>query len=662
MNRATALLLAMAALLAHTLAIHHDEAHLFGVPYDSAHVTYALARNWVYSGDLAWSPGGAGLEVAASPLWVLIAAAAERAYLSVTHFTQVCGIVAALLTVALSARFATNRIAGIIPPLLLVANGGVAAAAASGGELPFVALCLTAAFTAFEHRRRLRFALALALLVAVRPEGVVMLGAFAALGALERVVPRGDGRAPLPPWTLAPALAVLVLLFSIRDGAGASLYGGFLAALCTWDTERVVEGLRYLRDFIVCGVTPALALIPLAALATGRLSGAGARALALALVWTALVALEGGGEAPFGMAMVPALPLVFIAVQQGLLVVLDANVRYVERTIWGVLVLTTGVGALASKFPGDLGPLHIGAPHARWMRAAATPPYGRRPLLGRSALQQEIQLASRMRDLGVFLRDNVGPGHTLLTPWPGALGYLSGSTVLDVFGRTGAPSGTAANPPWAAAPRADLLAAIEQRPEFIVLGGFSEERLRSVDVGIDEALLERDRHDSPERRAALARALRNYELVTLPVESLGSGSVEPFFMLRRRDLEFAPELWITRRGATLRVEMSLGESHEPPRAGHPQLVQLALEAVDDKGRRWSVDPRGQLRELDEALARTELYLVPQGERRTRLMEWRPPQTTDGARVVELRAQLFNPGVRRRHPLAPASKEVVLRFN
>jgi hypothetical protein len=108
--------------------------------------------------------------------------------------------------------------------------------------------------------------------------------------------------------------------------------------------------------------------------------------------------------------------------------------------------------------------------------------------------------------------------------------------------------------------------------------------------------------------------------------------------------------------------MSLGESHEPPRAGHPQLVQLALEAVDDKGRRWSVDPRGQLRELDEALARTELYLVPQGERRTRLMEWRPPQTTDGARVVELRAQLFNPGVRRRHPLAPASKEVVLRFN
>ena len=45
MNRVTALLLAMATLLAHSLAIHLEETGDFAPPYESVHRAYHLARN-----------------------------------------------------------------------------------------------------------------------------------------------------------------------------------------------------------------------------------------------------------------------------------------------------------------------------------------------------------------------------------------------------------------------------------------------------------------------------------------------------------------------------------------------------------------------------------------------------------------------------------------
>ena len=44
MNRATALLLAMATLLAHALAVHRDENGSFGQPYEVAHEAYHLGQ------------------------------------------------------------------------------------------------------------------------------------------------------------------------------------------------------------------------------------------------------------------------------------------------------------------------------------------------------------------------------------------------------------------------------------------------------------------------------------------------------------------------------------------------------------------------------------------------------------------------------------------
>ena len=80
MNRATALLLAMAALLAHTLTIHLDFERHFAPPYGFAHVAFRIARNFVRADHFAWNhdPLEGGLGSYPSPLWVLVAAVAER--------------------------------------------------------------------------------------------------------------------------------------------------------------------------------------------------------------------------------------------------------------------------------------------------------------------------------------------------------------------------------------------------------------------------------------------------------------------------------------------------------------------------------------------------------------------------------------------------------
>ena len=190
MNRKTALLLAMAALLAHALAVHLDSNGRLGQPFEEPHAAFRLARNLVREGLLVWNPAEAvdsgargGLGSHASPLLVGVSAIAERLYLPVNRFVQIIGVLAALLTVAVSARFATDRSAGVIPALLLVTSGAFAASAASGTEYPLITLALTLSFVARERGRAGVFALGLTLLVATRAEGLLVAAVLALLAA-----------------------------------------------------------------------------------------------------------------------------------------------------------------------------------------------------------------------------------------------------------------------------------------------------------------------------------------------------------------------------------------------------------------------------------------------------------------------------------------------
>ncbi len=668
MNRGTALLLAMGALLAHALFLHIGTAQEFAAPYDLAHVAYRLARNFVQHGSLAFNldldggPLEGGLESHGSPLLVGLAIVAERGYLPVTTFCQTIGLLAALGTVSVSASFATDRFAGVIPPALLVVSGCFAAAAASGTELPLVAFFLTLAFVSLEHRWRKTYALALAGLVSASPLGVVMAAALFAIALVERLIPRRDRARPMALVSALPALLVAALFFGMRTREGDSLYGSLLGRLFEFDPIRMKAGLAYVLDFAFATAIPLLIVLPLVLGLVGRVSGAGLRALALTLVWAGLVVLQAGGPLAFNVAMAPALPLLCVSIQQGMLGALDTHRRGLEVLCWSLLTLVILVSAIASKYPGDLGPIPAYDLHQSWMTASATAPYGYERRLGRQALDDEIHMTETQRELGRFLRDHATPGRTLLTPWPGAVSYLSGMRVLDLSGRaTPLPDGTRAGL-WEPRPRTDVLALLAQRPDFFLPTLITRQKAVRSEFGLG-MLLELysiDRTPTPARVKLLEAALDDYELVTLPLHLVAdrSSRSKPFYILRRRDLGLAPQLALSVSEGRIRVESLPLETGDGEAArGHPQLAWLQVRVLDEAGHSYALGPRGRPSDQSRVCARTNLLLEPVAGRTTRLADLPLPSLPDGARVAEVRAMLINPQTRRSHPFARVGEEV-----
>lgn len=630
MNRTTALLLAMAALLAHALAVHLEPGGHLGQPHEESHAAFRLARNWVQHGSLAWNPDEeagsglrGGLEAHDSPLLVAVAAAAERAYLPVNRFVQLAGLLAALLTVAATARFATDRSAGVIPPLLLVTSGAFAAAASSGTEYPLIALAATLTFVARERGRPLLFAVGLALLVSTCVEGLVLAALLGVMG----VVCRQHAGRPVQAWTLAPALTLALALLLVPNGAGGRLYSTDLQHLAG-DVNR---GLGYLGDFLLSSITPFLLVFPLAALALGKLKGEGARALLVALTWTALVVLGGGGPSTFTVALVPALPLVAIAVQFGIIAALDSRRPGLEPLSWAVLVLGAVISGLPSKAPSNIGW------HEAWVEDAfADPGFGREHLRGRASLQQELAATEELRDLGRFLREQVDPGLSLLTPWSGVLGYLAGRTVLDIEGRRTRARG--------------LVDALELAPDLILATRQVDRGLRqrrAPGLPIDSTWIDLAR-DEPETGRRIFEALGEYELVTVPV--VGEREARPIggwpmHLLRRRDLGLAPTVELTREGDTLLVRI------HTPEGGHMQLVHLELTVRDSAGTPWAVDPLGRLQPDRNHVARAWLVAGVGEEGVVEALRLDLAPTPDGTPIAEVEARLLNPRMRREHAYA-----------
>ncbi|MFT5052363.1 MAG: hypothetical protein ACI8QZ_003796 [Chlamydiales bacterium] len=651
MNRGTALLLAMAALLAHALAIHHNELQAFGAPYDLAHVAFRMARNLVHHGELTWNLGAEGsLASYPSPLLVGIAAIAERLYFPVTTFCQTVGILASLLMIALSASFATNRFGGIIPPLLFVFSGGAAAAASSGTEFPLLAFFVTLAYVSFEHRWNARFSIGLALLALTRPETLILYAGFLLLALLERVIPRHDGQRPMPIWTFAPAALAFALLFLWATPSG-SVYGVLLGPLLAFEPDRWRAGLIYLWDFVVSAVIPLLLAFPLLFLVLRRLSGAGARALGLALLWSVFVVAQGGSTLPYSLAMVPALPLIFISIQQGVIAAVDTHQPFLERATWSVLTVVVLLSALASKFPGNLGPFQTYGPHKAWMTASAPIGYGKQAELGRLGLDRELRLTTAMRQLGSSLRRHLDPQTTLLTPWPGAVGYASRLQVVDMFQRL--EPWTAAmrepyQPAWAPIATTDMVAVLAGRPDYILPGLLSEGATTQGDAAqrVTRDFCKLDRSPSSERKLLIESAVNEYQLIALPVE-LGARRTRrgrPFYLLRRRSLGLAPDLKIEQDGDSIRIDLlPLVSIDSAAPKGPPQLAWLQVRLTDDRGHDWWLTPTGGVSNSPKSYARTDMIVRP-SERTIELFRFELPEHARERRFDELSAVLVNPGL------------------
>jgi hypothetical protein len=681
MNRSIALFVALVLLLAHILAIHNDGEGYFAYPYDQAYVALRLAKNLVVEGELRWNLGTSAFESYPSMLWVGVAAIGERLAIAVTTvkvhlFLQMVGVLSVLFTVIMAAHFRADRAAGLIAPLLLVTSGSVAAAAASGLETALLMLTIVASFWSLERGYSRRFALALTACVLVRPEGIVIVIGLLALRLLERARAGSspsnvDKQLPLDAnrpakshagsralWPFAfPVLAVAGEMF-VRHGLTGAWLSPTLATMIRPHTYQWVGGLLALRDFVIVTVSLLLLVYPLIYFVRRRLSTLGMRALFLAILWFAMCVWQGRSPLPFGENMAPALPLIFLAIQEGMIEALDGTWRAARRMALLALVVCLGGSALASKVPGRIGPVTPVGWHEAWMRPSGSARYGFEAPLGRLGIIEEIEHTRRMRALGMFMGEELEPGSSVLTPWPGIVGYLSRLRVVDLLGRTNPMPDTTKPAAWTRREHADVVAALEANPDYVVPWIESGNYIPTMPDIARTWFNELDvRSTEPGRLPAIERALREFELITVPLAAEKRGTAprrsDPFLLLRRRDLDQRPKLRVAIDGEEARVEVR--------HASHQQLVDLSIQAVDERARTWWMRPNGDMVQDARVRARVEILLYDTGTRTIELARFRVPETIEGSRLRSLRAVLRNPRSMNDHLYALASDEAVHRF-
>ncbi len=655
MSRTFALLLAFAILVAHMLAIHKDAADAFAPPYEMAHVAYRLARNFVHNGEFAWDPGESNVESYPSLLWVALSTIPERLYLRVTACTQFVSLSCALVTAGMLARFSPERLAGVIAPLLFVASGTVAAGAASGTEMTLAALLLTGSFLAYERGSRGWLATLLGLLCLARPEGFLFACSLLLIELARAARARASGRerrALFAPFLAPAAVALCVCL--VRFALTEHLLSPWSKHLTHPDRLPWRAALAYLRDYFVSSGSALLIVFPLWYLARRTLSGLGQRALLLTLAWGAITTLGGSGPQPlpFSQFMLPILAVLFVAVQEAMTHALDSKRTWLPPLTWTLFALGMAVSALASKFPGDLGPLRTEHLQRAWMRPHTPPRFGYSDQLGRTGLDEEIENTERLRGLGVFLRDHLDPAHSVLTPWPGAIGYLSRLRVIDAMSRVTPMPGMLRARGWNALERCDIVAALSQRADYIVPTLGSGTHAPSTEE-IVLAWIEQLDHDpeSPERRARIVKQMSEYELITVPGASADSRPLrtgDRYYLLRHRDLQLSPQLSVVHEGRSFVISVQ--------HRSHQQLVDLCVQLEDEAGELWSLRPSGEFERRPNLTARRGLLLYPTGSRSIELVRGELPADV---RAVRLLASLRNPGARGGLGIDAASPELII---
>jgi len=638
LNRTTTIFIALAVLLAHILAIHQTLDGGLASAHELAHVAFRIGRNLVHDGVFGWSVGQPLSEAYPSPLWVLVCAGAERFSLSPIAVTQGIGLASALLTVVILAQFSSARLAGLISLTLLAVSGSAASAASSGTEATWMMLVATLSFLAYQQSWRGVLAVSLSLLVLTRPEG----GALAvALFALElRRWARSRGGPPqrsLLGAFIAPLVTILAWAVVRWHLTGATV-SATTHALLQYEPDRWWLGLHYVWSFYTRSGAAVLFLIPLiaACVRSRRLGQLGRRSLLLCLTWTAIVILGGGDGRPFWIAMTPILPILFLAIQEGITFTMDSQRRWVEPASWGIFLVGLVSSASVSLFPTNLGPLPLARLQREWMRPSETMARAYPRSLARLGLAEEIRDVARLRALGVFLRDQINDASVILTPWPGAVGYLSRKDIHDLLGRARPTSGQAMPHPWQGAPRLDLIKVLESRPDYIVVGTVPESGSLHFLSFVNLWLVRfHSKGMTEETRYELVQSLLDYELVSVPVPASAERPDEPatipFLLLRRKDLDLAPQLEIRR--AEEQVEIFV--SHR----GHDLVADLEVRWTGADGSRLFLRPTAEYTKQEGVRARTDLLLFESGQRSVRLIRFDLPQ---GGGAGTISAALRNP--------------------
>ena len=561
------------------------------------------------------------------------------------------GLFAALLLLSISTRIAYNRVAGVIPPLLLVLSGTMACGAVCGTEHMALALCIVGAFVAFEKSHPRFFALALTAMVALRAEAVLLLACWALFWAIDRIRHRGGKQIQRKhsPWVFLPA-TVVVLWFSIYTPAGEPypLYIGVFHAgiqFAQWD-----QGWKHFLDFVIVAVSPALLVLSLGFLLVGKLSGAGTRALTLSAVWVLWTVCVGGDALPFGLAYLPVFPLMCLAIQEAIVSALDTYRPSMEAASWVTLFVTAFAAASASKFPGNIGPLSLEQPHSRWLKIHSTPPLGHNPVLGRTQLHSEIRNSLQMKLVAESLEKHTQPGTRVLTPWPGHLAYRTGLIVEDWFGRLQSIGDQDIRPTQSTGLNGPMEAALGRLPDIVLPGIVLGMPVlpETVPDGLSPRLLAMASTEAEGHRV-IERLRSQYQLLALPIRHPGLEHTVPYFVYQRKLSSSPPQLRWQRVGEELHLEVDL-EARDAYRL--PQMFDLIVYGENGDGDRVVINPGGQPMDPGKGSSTLVGNILPgAGVPVVRLLTLDLAHATWAKGIRGLSAQLYHPGMQRKHPMA-----------
>ncbi len=196
-----------------------------GFPLDDAWIHQTYARNWAETGQLAYVPGqpSAG---STAPLWTLLISIAYRARIDPFLWTRLLGAISLGLSAALVYRLA-DRLLPYHPPvawlagLIGVLDWHLIWAAASGMEtMVFIVLALAIIDRTLADSPGWLIGLLSGLLIATRPEGLLLIG-LVAIGWAARFDRHGLRR--LVPM-IVTMLAVVAPLAWFNVQAGGALF------------------------------------------------------------------------------------------------------------------------------------------------------------------------------------------------------------------------------------------------------------------------------------------------------------------------------------------------------------------------------------------------------------------------------------------------------